>query len=646
MTERTTGGTDVDRGAPAQQAGAPQGAASPARKLPTQARAGQLPGRIRGRRLVTVGGAVVVILVAVAAWIAVRGLLARSELEGARAQIAQLQAAVSRGDVPEPSDLRRTMDDIAAATSSARSLTSDPIWSMAGHLPFAGCPLRTSAELATALDGVASGALPSVAELSDQLSPATLRTGTAVNVAALAAARGPAEQARAAVAAFEASARRASPCGALGRRLGVGAAQQEAVATGERLHGVLDTLVLATRLGPDMLGAGGPRRYLLVVQNPSESRANGGIIGGFGVLTADDGQLELDDISGNDALPGTATQTRPAANLSPEFAARYGSFWPARVWANANLTPDYPTAGRLYSALYRAGAGRGVDGTISLDPTTLSYLLAATGPAVLPDGRSVDAGELAELVESRVYAEIADVGARDAFFASVGEAVYQSVVTGGGSAGDTADLMRALARATREGRLQVSSNHADEQRVLSSTALGGALLDVPGPFLGVVTQNATASKLDYWMRRRTDYRMQRRPDGSGTATITVTLVNAAPEGLSDYVRNRGDVDIPGWRNEQAQNRLWLSVYTGRGSALVDAELDGEPVSMAVGAELGRPVLSTYLTVDRGQTRTLRLRVLEPSSGPYLTLRSQPLTFPEHLVIEGLSIQHPWSRRVR
>ncbi|TCJ33293.1 DUF4012 domain-containing protein [Parafrankia sp. BMG5.11] len=591
------------------------------------------------------GALLLVVLLMAGTWIVVRGLLARSHLEAARAQISRLQAAVTNGAVPEGAELRRAVDEITAQTESARALTADPLWSLAGRVPLAGCPLRSSAALAAALHDVAAGALPPVAELGDRLAPSSLRSGMAVNVRALAVARAPAARARAAVESFEAAARRVSGCGWLGGAVGLDEAREEAVATGSRLHGALDTLVLATRLGPGMLGADGPRRYLLVVQNPAESRTNGGIIGGFGVLTATGGRLELDDISGNGALPGGSTQARPVTALSPEFAARYGAFWPARVWANVNLTPDYPSAGRLYSQLYRAGTGTAVDGTISLDPTTLSYLLAATRPAVLPDGRVITAGELVELVESRVYQEIDDVAARDAFFAAVGEAVYEAVVSDAGAAGGTENLLRVMARAAREGRLLVSSNHADEQEVLSSTVLGGALPEAPGPFLGVVTQNATASKLDYWLRRSTTYRMERQPDGTGYVTITVRLTNAAPVGLSDYVRNRADLDGPGRRNEEAQNNLWFSLYTGRGSWFVDARLDGRPVSLTSGEERGHPVLSTYLTVDRGQTRTLQVRVLEPVAGPTLAVRGQPLPFPERLVVEGLPVTSPWSQRV-
>nr|WP_051054664.1 DUF4012 domain-containing protein [Frankia sp. QA3] len=587
------------------------------------------------------------VIAGLASWVAVRGLMAHSQLDEARARIATLQRQVLAGNVPAEGELRAQVAGIAERARAARSLTGDPVWSAFGRLPWAGCPLRSAAALVRAVDTMAAAGLPAVADLGGDLNPDRLRHQMTINVSALAAARVPAERAAAALSALQAAAEGAETCGWPGRVSGVTDARAEMIDRGRTLSGALDSVALAARIGPDMLGASERRRYLLVVQNPAESRANGGIIGGYGLLTADRGQLSLDGISGNGALPGGATQQTPPIALPGPLAARYGSFWPDRVWANANLTPDYPTAGKFYSHLYRAGTGVEVDGTISVDPTTLSYLLAASRPAVLPDGQVVSAANLVDLVESKVYARIPTTAARDRFFAEVGQAVYAAVESG---SGDTAKLLTAMSRAAREGRLNVSSNHADEQDVLSTTALGGALPAGPGPFLAVVTQNATASKLDYWLRRRTSYRVQRLPNGAGAVTIAIQLTNVAPDGLSEYVRKREDVrrreDVRGsGGNPQAQNNLWLSVYTGRDSLFAGARLDGQPVGLTSGSEGGLPVVSTYLTVDRGQTRTLELKVLEPQAGPALAIRPQPLPVPERLDVQGVPVTSPWSRRV-
>jgi hypothetical protein len=574
-----------------------------------------------------------VALVAVG-WLGVRALLARAQLEQARAQITTLQRELLGGDVPDQAELSAAVASIGERTASARALTGDPVWSAAGHLPVFGCPLRAVRSLVLAADGVAADGLPSVAAAGRALDPTTLRTGMTIALPELVRAQEPTRRAAAAVQRFRTALAEVPDCGAVGTPLRLGPARDAAATQAGRLGRALNGLELATRLGPSMLGADGPRRYLLIVQNPAESRANGGIIGGYGLLTANNGELALESISGNGTLP----QKPPDTQLPADLVGRYGPFQPNHIWGNANLTPDYPTAARFYSALYASGTGVSVDGTLSLDPTTLSYLLRATRPARLPDGRVVTADSLVPLVASQIYAQIPDVNARDAYFAAVGKAVYESVSSG---AGNTQALLTALGRAAGEGRIQVSSNHADEERTLSVTPVGGALPTARGAFLGVITQNAAASKLDYWMRRSVDYRMARRPDGSGIATITVHLLNAAPDGLPEYVRYRLDRGGPGG-NQDAQNQVWLSVYTGVGSLLLDATLDGTPTTMALDQERGHPVASAFLPLDRGRPRTLVLRVWEPVGGPALTVRSQPLVAAEHLTVDGLPARPPWS----
>ena len=55
----------------------------------------------------------------------------------------------------------------------------------------------------------------------------------------------------------------------------------------------LQNALRAIELAPEMLGADGPRTYLLLFTTPSESRALGGFIGSYAELTVTDGQLAL-----------------------------------------------------------------------------------------------------------------------------------------------------------------------------------------------------------------------------------------------------------------------------------------------------------------------------------------------------------------
>jgi hypothetical protein len=69
---------------------------------------------------------------------------------------------------------------------------------------------------------------------------------------------------------------------------------------------------------PGLFGRGESRRYLLAFQSPSEARATGGLIGLYGILSAEDGRIRLDDISyiGDLLRPTPPPSTRRSGSAS------------------------------------------------------------------------------------------------------------------------------------------------------------------------------------------------------------------------------------------------------------------------------------------------------------------------------------------
>ncbi len=592
----------------------------------------------RSQRGLLIGAVTGALVVACLGWVGVRGLLAARHLAVARNQISVLQSQILGGQTGSPAQVRARRGRIQAETRAAHRLTGDPVWSVLGGIPIAGCPIASVSSIARVTDALTARALPPLATVSTALRPSELRSGSTVNLAAFNGLTGPLDNARTQLAAVVPQVRSAPTCGPVGRWLGLAAVRNTVLSRSTTLLSDTGQAALAARLAPPMLGQSGTRRYLLIVTNDAESRASGGIIGGWGVLTASRGHLDLDDVAGNSKLPGGQTLQRAAVPLPAGLIPMYGALEPTRIWANANLSPNYPTVNDFYSAMYKAGAGRSVDGTISVDPTTLAYLVAATRPAVLADGQVVRAQDLVRLTESTVYSTMPDQSAREAFFASVGRAAYHAVSSGSGS---TSDVLSALGRAAGEGRLLIASNHPDEQKLLTTTPLGGALPRGPGAYLAVVSQNAAASKLDYWLRRSTDYRLVRKPDGSADVTVTVRITNAAPAGLPYYVRQRQDPGRPSVDNPTEQNALSLSIYTGVGSDYTGGTLDGRPVAFAAGQEDGHSVATTYVTVNRGATSTVVLHVTEPVAGKVLTVRPQPMVEPERITVRGIGSTTAW-----
>jgi hypothetical protein len=187
-------------------------------------------------------------------------------------------------------------------------------------------------------------------------------------------------------------------------------------------------------------------------------------------------------------------------------------------------------------------------------------------------------------------------------------------------------LVVALHDAERDGRLKVWSAHAAEQRLLGTRPYSGTLPDAPGPFAGLVLNNAAGSKLDYYLDRSLRWEAGGCSGSDRSVTATVTLTNRAPtSGLPDYVTQRDD--RPPYRTRPGDNRLLVSYYAGVGAKLAGATLDGRPALLAPGVERGHSVYTLDLELPAHSHRTLVLHLLEPHANGTPVLLQQPLVTP-------------------
>jgi hypothetical protein len=562
-------------------------------------------GRRRALRVVLLG---LLLLVACAAWLGIRGNAARHHLANARAQVPAVRTALLSDDHTEvPARLARVQHE----TRAARRLTSDAVWRLAAHLPWAGRSLRTAGGLAAAVDDLATRSLPELDRASSALSLTSLRpSGDTVALGPLAAARAPLAAVRDSVTATEARVAALPSSGVLGP---VASARADFLRELASLRRSTTDAATAVEVAPPMLGRDGPRRYFVAILNNAEMRGSGGLLGAYGILVADHGHLTMRELGTNSAL---ADAQAPVADLGPEFTARYRRFAADSFWLNANMSPHFPDASRIWTALWaKTHGGERLDGTIAVDPVALAAILRVTGPA-----GGVTAANVVDQTERAAYVKYArDNRARDAYLQRVARAAYLKAFSG---SGDTTALVRALAGAAGERHLQVASEHPAEAALLAPTPLAGVLLsDASRPYLEVLAQNAGGNKLDYYVRRSVTYTRS-----GGEATIEVRLRNDAPPGLPPYVTTRAD--LPGLVSPvNGQQRLYVSVYTSVRAGLLGATLDGREVALESELERGHGVFSAFVDVDPGAERVLVLRVREPVAGtPFV--RRQPVVVPD------------------
>src|ERR1035437_8158593 len=121
-----------------------------------------------GIAMITAGG----VLLLAGLWVAVTALLARSQLNQARAEIHTLSSKISAGDWP---GARATAADLATHAQRANQLTSGPVWALAAALPSGGEPLKTIRGITAGVDSLCHNVLPQLVNAGQSLNPRTLR---------------------------------------------------------------------------------------------------------------------------------------------------------------------------------------------------------------------------------------------------------------------------------------------------------------------------------------------------------------------------------------------------------------------------------------------------------------------------------------
>lgn len=377
---------------------------------------------------------------------------------------------------------------------------------------------------------------------------------------------------------------------------------------------------------PGLLGAEGPRRYFLAVQTPSELRGSGGFFGNYGEITADNGKLTLAKFGrlrelneGGD--PATRTLTGP-----PDYLARYERFGVATTWQNVTMSPDWPSVTQVIAGLYPQSGGAEIDGAIAVDPAGMAALLRLTGPlrvAGWPEPLTADNAERILLHDQYVELPTDD---RVDFLGDTAETLWQRLTAG--ELPKPSSILSVLGPAVEQKHFQIASLHENEQDVFAGLDLAGAMAPVNGDFLGVVTQNASGSKIDWFLHRRLSYDVDIDPATSELhATVTATLRNEAPAtGLPPVIiGNALQPPLP-----SGTSRLYVSIYSPW--ALRGARIGGQPATLESQSELGRNVYSAFVDVPGGGEVTMELELAGWYDGAAyrLEVHRQPTVHPDTL----------------
>jgi uncharacterized protein DUF4012 len=382
------------------------------------------------------------------------------------------------------------------------------------------------------------------------------------------------------------------------------AARDEARDQLTRYRRVLAEAVQATSLIPSFLGWDRPRRYLVLAQDPAELRPTGGYIGQYGIITFDQGrivEMTFRDISTIYNHPAPPFVHAPA----PLRNHLLGPFQSWRL-ADANWSPDFPTAARQAAAFYRSEPkAQPIDGVIGLTTYAIDDLLDLTGSIDVPGfDVKIDPGNATFGILAATRGPRVPGGDRKAILGVFARRLLDALYALPSSR--WTDVPTAFERIRAEHHAALWMTEPNLQTEVSKAGWDGSLPVARGDELIVVEANVgPVSKLNLVTDRHIDLTMTLDEAGNAHGQLSLQYNNHIRDASADEATRKMASVL-----RAAERRDHLGIYVRLlvpvAAQIAETTLTGgkPPVGglEAVDEELGRRSFGAYAMVPPGQAR--------------------------------------------
>jgi hypothetical protein len=605
---------------------------------PRRSRSAQPSGAGRGHRIALLGIGLVVLLVAVAGALLVFRYL--PALDEARVLRADLEAIVGRVQESGLGIDQATADALDTDLASARSrlghlqdlLAGDPLIRLARALPPTASNVRGADSVVAAagdlLDAVGQGMTLAHRFITIRESQAAdPQKGSALSqLVELMATSGDAAVSAAASVASAGQALAGVPDGLIGQV----ETMRDAMLTRIDKYGpLLDTYVQVSARLPAILGWDGPRRYLVLTQDPAELRPTGGFIGSYGIIAFDRGRIT--ERRFQDVTPLDYANNYPFVKPPQELADYL--LGPTQSWqlADAGWSPDFPTSAQDALRLYTNESGdTHVDGVLGMTTYTIDELLKVTGPISVPDYNvTIATGETTLKVLQLTRVASTPGVDRKAFLSVFADRLLGTLLALPPSR--WGDVLGTAGTFGDERLLLAWFRDPTAEAFVADGGFGGAVRQDAGDFVYPVESNvAPPTKLNAWTTTAMDLSVQIDAVGNAQNTLAVTWENRVdtPDGAAYRAMTNVGGHILGmyFRILVPQRSRIEAVSGGSLTPVTDPAV--------VEDEAGRTAIGTYLKIPPGQTTLIDTWTspyaadVTATGGTYrLTIQAQPGLLP-------------------
>jgi hypothetical protein len=353
---------------------------------------------------------------------------------------------------------------------------------------------------------------------------------------------------------------------------------------------------LAGRFLPAALGAERPMTYLVLLENPSELRPSGGLIGSVGTLTMTRGSPTRLDIRDYDSLNPLFKQRFPVPSPLDRYLAFYDN---SLELGDAGWDPDFPNTARLAEAMYESAVPSDLQGTISIDPYAVAALMKVTGPVDVPGYGRFTSDDFFLRLNTIVNAR-ADTAVGKRALPVVAQQVLARLLDQ--PVGSWPAILSALQQQAAARHVQIYLHDPASEQALARAGYDGALVSArTDDYLMLVDANVGATKGDWYTHKQLSLDTEVYAGGLSRHELRVTYQLPQPVDDTDRLLNPGD----------GAYRDYVRFYLPEQASLAGFQLlvDGKLVAKSpdrVYVEHGKQVVGAFFELPRGHQAELRL----------------------------------------
>ncbi|OGM98486.1 MAG: hypothetical protein A2915_00800 [Candidatus Yanofskybacteria bacterium RIFCSPLOWO2_01_FULL_41_34] len=382
----------------------------------------------------------------------------------------------------------------------------------------------------------------------------------------------------------------------------------------------------------DFIGTKGIKKYLILFQNPSELRPTGGFPGTYGVVTFKDGKLQdlkVDDVYNLDGqLQELIVPPIQLQHITPNWGMR-----------DANWFIDFPTSARKITTFFKKEAGYEVDGVITFNPQIVAQILDIVGPVEMTKyDLTLDSGNLFSSLQEEVEYK-GDRKQPKQIIVDLAPRMLEKLYSAESS--KWLEIFNLLVSSMERKDILMYFRDLNLESFSVDKGFSGQVKNIDSDYLMVTFSNVKGSKTDLVMD---SFLKVQTTTENGNVKHDVSITRTHNGGNSEYgfynkqnptyirVLVPEDSEFTGLTGNSRPEFKPLIDYTESGfkkdedlSKFEEESYTDKETGVTIYKEAGKTEYGFWMIINPGETKTLDLEYMVPSSGRdyQLYIQKQP-----------------------